>query len=156
MSDFKLISLSFYTLLKSIIFGVTASALVTLFFVSRDFEMTSEILTRAQPSIIYAAVAIIAGLAASFAMVKPNLSETLPGIAISVALIPPLAVTGIGIAFGNWEIISNSFILLLINIGGIIFSSMVIFSLMNLYIKRQVAQDTVKNEEHKMELENKK
>ena len=152
LSDAKLIARSFYTLLKSLAFGIAGSAVVTMFFSSK-FEMTSEIMARTQPSLIYAAIAVVAGLAASFALVKPQLSETLPGIAISVALIPPMAVTGIGIARFDWNIISNSFLLFLINAVGIVFSSMIVFSLMNFYLRRQVAQDTLKKEDADLEKE---
>ena len=117
--------------------------------------MNPEILARTQPSLIYGTVAMIAGLAASFALIKPQLSATLPGTAISVALIPPLAVTGIGVARFDWGMITNSFILFLINAIGIIFASMVVFSLMHLYVKRDVASKTIKKENLAIEKEQK-
>lgn len=152
IADTKLIARSFYTILKSLAYGIAGSAIVTLFF-GPKFWMTSEIVARTEPSLIYLSIAIVAGLAASFALVKPQLSETLPGIAISVALIPPLAVTGIGIARFDWNIISSSFLLFLINAAGIMFASMVVFSLMNLYIRRKVAIETIKKEDASLEKE---
>ena len=151
MSDFKLISRSFYTILKSSIFGIGAATLVTLLFSSQFTEVTSEIVARVEPSLAYAIVAVIAGFAGSFALVKPQLNETLPGIAISVALIPPLAVTGIGIANFNWTIISGSLLLFLVNTLGVMFASMITFSLMNFYVKRAQAEETVKKEDEKIE-----
>ncbi|MCD6150000.1 TIGR00341 family protein [bacterium] len=150
MADFKLISRSFYTLLKSMVFGIAAAALIALFF-AQGYE-TSLV----EPSLIYVMIAIIAGLAASFALIKPQLSETLPGIAISVTLIPPLAATGIGIAKFDWNLISNSFVLFMVNAIGIIFASMIVFSLMHLYIKRVEARKAIKKEEKavKQEKEN--
>ena len=149
MADFKLISRSFYTLLKSITFGIAAAALVALFF-AQGYEMYF-----VEPSLIYVMIAIIAGLAASFALIKPQLSETLPGVAISVTLIPPLASTGIGIAKFDWNIISGSFVLFLINAIGIIFASMIVFSLMHLYIKRVEARKVIKEEEKAVKQERK-
>ncbi len=145
IADSKVISRSFYTIVKSMAFGVASSALVTLFFTS-DFKANTQIISHIQPSLIYGAIAIVAGFAASFALIKPHLSETLPGVAISVAIIPPLALMGIGIAHFNWAIISNSFVLFLLNIVGIIFASMIVFSLMHLYIKRKIAMETIKKE----------
>ena len=147
MADFKLISRSFYTLLKSMVFGIAAAALIALFF-APDHEILF-----AEPSLIYVMIAIIAGLAASFALIKPQLSETLPGVAISVTLIPPLAATGIGIAKFDWNIISDSFVLFLVNAIGIIFASMIVFSLMHLYIKRMDARKAIKKEEKAVERE---
>lgn len=152
MADSRLISRSFYTLLKSMALGIASAMIVTWFFNSH-YQNTSEILSRAEPSLIYFAIAFIAGLAASFALVMPKLSATLPGIAISVALIPPMSVVGIGIAKFDWMLTSNSFILFGINIAGIIFSSMIIFSLMNLHVKKTVIGETIKEEDKNSEKE---
>jgi len=156
MSDTKLMSRSFYTIVKSMTFGISAAALVTLFFGSAQGDFMPGLIYHIQPSLIYASIGIVAGLAASFALVKPHLSETLPGVAISVALIPPLAGVGIGIAWLDWNIISNSFLLFLLNVSGIIFASMIIFSLMNLYISRKVAREAVEKEEKIIEKEKEK
>ncbi len=157
ISDFKLISRSFYTVLKSMFFGIAAAALATLFFSAQiSGELTPEIISRIEPSLLYMSIAIIAGFAASFALVKPQLSETLPGIAISVALIPPLAVIGIGIARFNWQIVSGSFLLFIVNTIGIVFASMITFSLMNFYVKRKLVRQAIKEEEIKIEADKKK
>ncbi|MFH1188830.1 MAG: TIGR00341 family protein [bacterium] len=148
MSDAKLISRSTSTILKSIIISIGAAILPALFFVvNHKIVLNPEIIARTEPSLAYAVIAIIAGFAASFALVKPRLNETLPGIAISVALIPPLAVTGIGIAMLDWGIVSNAFLLFVVNAIGIIFIGTINFSLMNFYVKRKVAEKTIKKEE---------
>jgi len=159
MADFKLIARSFITIVKSLGLAIPASTVVTLLFMATtdvNIQFNSEIISRMEPSILYAAIALVAGLAASFAMIKPNLNESLPGVAVSVALIPPLGVTGIGLAFLNWSMIANSFMLFLVNAVTIILASLVVFSLMNLYTKKPVAERVVEKEEKKMELEKKK
>lgn len=156
MSDSKLISRALYTTLKASVFGIGAAFLATLFFNSQLNEVTPEILSRTQPTLPYLIVAIIAGFAGSFALVKPKLSETLPGIAISVALIPPIAVTGIGIAKLSWAVISGSFLLFLVNTTGIIFASLITFSMMNFYVKRGEAHQAAEKEDHKQEKEKEK
>lgn len=153
ISDPKLISRSFFTILKSLVYGILAATLLSIFFTSDKYFLTNEIISRTEPSLAYVGIAIIAGFAASFALVKPRMSETLPGIAISVALIPPLAVTGIGIARLDWEIVSSSFTMFLINAAGIVFASMIVFSLMNLYVKRKVAKDAIQKEEKELKAE---
>ena len=151
MSDSKLISRAFFTGLKAIGIGIASAIIITLFFSVKNYEVTPEILARAEPSLLYVAVAIVAGLAVSFALVKPHLNEAFPGIAVSVALIPPIAAIGIGIAKLDWSIVSGSFMLLIINILGIIFASMLVFSLMNLYLKKRVAIETAQKEDKKLE-----
>lgn len=156
MSDSKLISRAFYTLLKSFLFGIFAAFFATLLFASHFSEITPEVLSRTQATLPYVIVAIIAGLAGSFALVKPKLSETLPGIAISVALIPPIAVVGIGMAKFNWVIISGSLLLFIVNMIGVVFASMITFSMMNFYVKRGEAHMAAEKEDKKTEREVKK
>lgn len=152
MSDYTVLVRSLYTLGKSFGLGL-AVAIAATWVLAPGGEMNSEILSRTEPSLLYLFVAVVAGLAVSFALAKPELNETLPGIAISVALIPPLGVLGIGIARFDLEVVSGSFVLLVINVIGIAVASMVTFSLMNLYEKRHIAQSTIKKESEKMEEE---
>lgn len=156
MADFKLISRSFWTIVKSAILGVAFANLATLIFASQLSEVTYEIVARAQPSLISVIVAIIAGFAASFALVKPQLNETLPGIAISVALIPPVAVMGIGVAKLDLNLVSGSFLLFSVNMVGIVFASMITFSLMRFANKKTVAERTIVKEDKKIVRDKKK
>lgn len=154
ISDYNLISRSLKTILKAMVLVIAASFLVTILF--SGGKINTEIIQTLQPSYLFMGVAIIAGFAATFATVKPKLNETLPGIVIAVALIPPLALMGIGGAQWDWEFVSNSLVLFLLNAIGIVFASMVTFSLMRFYPKRAVAKETIKEEEKKLEMEKKK
>lgn len=157
ISDFKLITRSLKTIGKSIALGITASNIASVLFTTQiDSLEGHEIVSRAYPSLTYVMIAILAGFAASFALVKPKLNETLPGIAISVALIPPLAVTGIGIAKLDLALASGSFLLFLVNLIGVVFASMITFSLMNFYAQRSEAKKSVTKEDQKMRKEIKK
>ncbi|WP_164214175.1 DUF389 domain-containing protein, partial [Stenotrophomonas maltophilia] len=40
-------------------------------------------------------VAFISGVAAAYAVARPNLSGALPGVAIAAALVPPIAAAGL-------------------------------------------------------------
>jgi len=156
MSDYLLISKSFLTFLKASILGIIVSAGVTLLFSSQVGGNTPEILSRTQPSLVSFMIGAVAGFAAAFAIVKRKLNDMLPGVAISVALIPPLAVVGIGLARFDMEVLLNSFLLFIINAAGIIFTAVIVFSLMNFYNKRKEAEHVVKIEEKKLEAEEKK
>lgn len=153
ISDSGLISRAFYTILKAWTFGIVISAVTTLLFSSQFEAIQNEILTRTQATLPYLIIAIVAGLAGSFALVKPQLNETIPGIAISVALIPPIAVTGIGIASFNLAIATGSMLLFIVNAIGIVFSGMITFSLMNFYVKRSEAHRAFEKEDKKVERE---
>ncbi len=149
ISDGNLISRSFFTLLKSSGYAIGLSAVVTWFlwnFTSSAnfaYELNTEILSRIEPSIVYLLIAIIAGTATAFARIKPDLSETLPGTAIAVALVPPLATIGIGLATLRPDVISGALAMFVVNAIGIILAAMVMFSLMNLYTKKTVIAKSV-------------
>jgi len=150
MSDGPIIARSVMTFLKASAVAIFTAAAATLIF-APFAPVTSEILLRTEPSLIYVGVAIVAGLAVSYSLAQPALSATLPGIAVSVALIPPLATIGIGVANLDMAVISGAFTLYLVNVLGIVFASMLIFALMNLYAKRKIAEKVVKKEEKRLE-----
>jgi len=152
MSNAAVLSRSLMALSKGLVIGVGFASLAALFF-GETGSVTSEILLRTESSLISVAVAVAAGLAVSYALAQPEWSETLPGVAISVALIPPLAVVGIGIAWLDIKIITGSLLLLGVNVAGIIFSAMVSFSLMNLHEKHKVAESTIKRETSRLKEE---
>jgi len=151
MFNDKLMRRSFTTLLKAVAISIGAGFVVGLFFASKESLLTSEIISRTSPSLIDAAIAVVAGLAASFPLVKPKLNETLPGIAVSVSLIPPLAVTGLGLAFFDGAIIRGSLLLFFVNVLGIIFASVFVFSAMGFYVKRGTADKEIEKEEDKID-----
>jgi len=138
------------TILKSFAYSVIASALTTwlLWGVISGNELVvnynAEILSRVEPNIVYLFIAIIAGMATAFARVKPEMNEALPGTAIAVALVPPLATIGIGVATFNLNVISGALSLFILNAIGIVVASIVMFSMMNIYSKRSVVKKSLK------------
>jgi len=155
VADNKLISRSVVTLIKSAILSVLASFVIGFLFSSRNVEFVFPFISDpSMPSpLMYAIVAAIAGFAAAFATTKPHLNDTLPGVAISVSLVPPLAVAGVSLSLLNWEVFSNALLLFFVNVVGIIFSVMIIFSLFKFSVKQHVTKEVVKQEEKVVEEE---
>tara|TARA_B100001179_G_C18574842_1_gene396929 strand:+ start:181 stop:915 length:735 start_codon:yes stop_codon:yes gene_type:complete len=153
VGDNLLLRRSGFTIIKSLFYSIGVSALTTwlLWGVVKGNELMSvynpEILSRTEPSIVYLFIAIIAGLATAFARVKPELNDTLPGTAIAVALVPPIATVGIGVATLNLTIISGALSMFLLNAIGIVIAAMVMFSLMNIYSKKKVVETSIKEVE---------
>jgi uncharacterized hydrophobic protein (TIGR00271 family) len=158
LGDNTLISQSGSTILKSLVYSVGISALTTWLLWSAiggselRMILNSEIISRVEPNIIYLFIAIVAGLATSYAKVKSELNDALPGTAIAVALVPPIATIGIGIAFWNMTIISGALSLFILNAIGIILGAMVMFSMMNIYSKKKVASKSLKELEIEKEV----
>ena len=153
MSSGEVLGRSFLTLTKSFVIGLVLSVGAAVLFGDQSMYATNEVMLRTEPDLIHFLIAFIAGLAVSYALAQPEWSETLPGIAISVALIPPLAAVGVGIAALNMDIVSGALVLLTINLLGIIFAAMISFSLMNLYQKQNIASSTIHKEDERIKEE---
>lgn len=151
MSNMEVLTRSISTLTKSVVVGLGIAILATLLF--GDGSVTGEMAARLNVSIVHVLVAVVAGAAVSFALAQPEWSETLPGVAISVALIPPLAVLGSGIAMLDMVVIGGAVTMLLANFMGILLAAMVTFSLMNLSEKEHIAESTIRQEEQKLQKE---
>lgn len=113
--------------------AVLLSAFMTLINRSLPFvalyELPGEVLARAHPSPIDLGIALAGGLAAAFAMTRPNISAALPGVAIATALMPPLCTVGVGLALENWEVAGGAFLLFITNAITIAFAAAFVFFL---------------------------
>ena len=98
-------------------------------FLNFSQEVTSEMLARAGPSLLDLAIAALSGAAAAYALCRKDVSASLPGVAISVALVPPLASTGLFLAIADWANAYGAFLLFLTNLAAIAFSSGFIFTM---------------------------
>jgi len=92
-------------------------------------EVTPEMLARTKPTLIDLVVATLAGLAGGLAMVDERTSPALPGVAIATSLTPPLAVSGLSLAFGSYAGAWGAFLLFFANFLAILAVSAVIFNL---------------------------
>ena len=89
--------------------------------------LNPEILERTRPTLLDLAIGLAAGAAGSFAKTRREVADALPGVAIAVALVPPLSVIGIGLAFQDRDVFWGSTLLFSTNLAGIILSGGLIF-----------------------------
>jgi uncharacterized hydrophobic protein (TIGR00271 family) len=71
-------------------------------------------------SFYYFIVAFLSGVAGTFAFFWPQIVEALAGIAISVALVPPVIMLGIGIAEVSSELIRGSTVIIVLSVMGVV------------------------------------
>lgn len=109
--------------LKTLAAGVLLALAIAMLIVwmSPLKEATSEILARTQPTFFDLLVAVFSGLAGAYATVTRK-GETIVGVAIATALMPPLAVVGFGIAVANWNIAGGAAFLFMTNLLAIALS----------------------------------
>lgn len=114
---------------KSIAIGVTAvvfSAVLITWMLPLE-ELTSEMNGRLSPTILDLFVAIVSGIAAAYAKSNEKIIGSLAGVAIAVALVPPLAVSGIGLGWGAWTMFSSALLLFITNLVGIVLAASLTF-----------------------------
>lgn len=109
-------------LLLALFCGATLSLLIPLKF------LTPEMSARVSPNLLDLGVAIISGIAAAYANSRSEIAKSLAGVAVAVALVPPLATTGVAIAWLDWDMIAGSFLLFLTNLAGIVLAAAVTFA----------------------------
>lgn len=146
---------SISTLVQSLGIGLGLSVLSAFLFGGEAMYHTAEVMARTTPSHLHLLVAVAAGAAVAYVLARPEWGDTLPGVAIAVALIPPLATIGVGIAALDAEIIRGATMILILNLIGIVAIAVVVFLLMNLGAKDNIAESTMKREDKKLEIEKK-
>ncbi len=93
-------------------------------------EVTPEMAGRLHPSLLDLIVAIVSGIAAAYAKSNPKISGSLVGVAIAVALVPPLSTAGIGLGWMRPEIFTHAFLLFLTNFVGIVLAAGSVFMIL--------------------------
>jgi len=120
-SDPDLSQHSFSTLFTGMFIALSLSA--TMAYLLPFQEITNEIEGRLHPSTLDLLVALLSGIAGAFANARENIAKSLPGVAIAVALVPPLCVSGIGVGWLNFDIFYGAMLLFLTNLTGIILAA---------------------------------
>jgi uncharacterized hydrophobic protein (TIGR00271 family) len=92
--------------------------------------INSEISARLSPTLLDLGVAVISGIAGAYAHARAEIARSLAGVAIAVALVPPLSVAGIGIGWGEWPVFWGAFLLFLTNLVGIVLAAAFTFLLL--------------------------
>ena len=113
------------TLVIGIFMALLFSGIYTLFIPLE--QITSEMQGRLNPNLLDLMVAVFSGIAGAYANSKEEVAKSLAGVAIAVALVPPLSVTGIGLGLGNIDVIYGSFLLFVTNLVGITLSAALTF-----------------------------
>jgi len=109
----------------------------TFYFYFTPFgQETNEILSRTKPGTLDALVAFFGGIAGIISGSRIDKSNAIPGVAIATALMPPLCVTGFGMANGNIEIIFNSFYLFFLNATLVALATFLIVRLLRFPMKQ--------------------
>ncbi len=118
-------------------------------------EITTEILARTRPNILDLVIALFSGAVGSVAICKEpkGVATSIPGVAIAVALMPPLCVVGYGIGVAislnsaqGIQVASGGGLLFFTNLVAITFTAMLVF--LALHIDNHLVRERVREWRH--------
>ncbi|MGZ7050346.1 MAG: DUF389 domain-containing protein [Methanobacterium sp.] len=90
----------------------------------------NQVMIRTSPNLLDLLAALVTGLAGAFALSRSDVSDTLPGVAIAISLVPPLANTGILLATFNYSLALGSLLLFWTNYFAILITGTALFGIM--------------------------
>ena len=94
--------------------------------------LPAEVLARTRPTTADLFIALAAGVAGAVATIRHDISDALPGVAVAVALVPPLSSIGITLADGESTLAWGAFLLYVTNLVAIAAAAALAFVLAGL------------------------
>ncbi|HMQ29055.1 MAG TPA: DUF389 domain-containing protein, partial [Acidimicrobiales bacterium] len=91
-------------------------------------DVNSQIAARVQPRLIDLVAALATGAVGAIALARSDISDTLPGVAIAISLVPPLAVVGLTLESGATEEALGALLLFCTNVAAILLSGVVVMA----------------------------
>lgn len=113
INDREALGISLQHFMLAIVLALISSTLY--FAVTPLGDLTTQIKSRTEPNLLDGLVAVFGGLAGIISTSRKEKGSAIPGVAIATALMPPLCVTGYGLATQNWTVALNSFYLFFLN-----------------------------------------
>jgi uncharacterized hydrophobic protein (TIGR00271 family) len=123
--DVWLLRMALRTVLAGILLVIAVSGGIAL-VVPRD-GLTGEMLSRCNPTLLDLGVALVSGAAAAYATARKDVSSALPGVAIAVALAPPLATFGLAAFMGYPRQAFGALLLFATNLTAIVSAVALVF-----------------------------
>ena len=90
-------------------------------------SINDSIKTRMNPNLYDIVIALGSGLVGAYAFVNPKISSSISGVAIAVALMPPLCVAGIALGLNNIQGVIGAILLYITNLVSISLAAVFIF-----------------------------
>jgi uncharacterized hydrophobic protein (TIGR00271 family) len=87
-----------------------------------------QVIARTSPGLIDLIAAVATGFAGAYGLARKDVSDVMPGVAIAISLVPPLAVVGITAAAGEWGSAWGAFLLFASNVVAMIVAGTVLLT----------------------------
>lgn len=107
--------------------AVAVAWAITAVLPSSDKAVTTQVLARTSPDLRDLFIGLAAGAAGAYATAREDVSAALPGVAVAVALVPPLATTGFTLAIGRGDLAAGAMLLYVTNLVAIVLAATLVF-----------------------------
>ncbi len=107
--------------------AIALATFVSFIFPGSPDPLPNELMARTSPNLLDLGVALVAGAAGAYANARKQAADAISGVAVAVALVPPLAVVGICLQLAEWKLALGAFLLFLANVVGIMLSASLTF-----------------------------
>lgn len=107
--------------------AVFMAALISFIVPGRMDPLPAELMARTSPNVLDLGIALAAGAAGAYGQVRRHAADALTGVAVAVALLPPLAVVGITLQLTEWQLSVGALLLFLANVTGIVIAASITF-----------------------------
>lgn len=120
---------------RFVLLGGTAVVLVGVLFAlalpgTYDLVGNAQIAGRTSPGALDLVAAVATGLAGAVALARRDVAAVLPGVAISISLVPPLAVVGLCAGQGSFLLALGALLLFLSNLLALVLSGTLVFAML--------------------------
>ena len=118
----------------SLVLGGAAAAVLIGFAVGIPVQTevlastNAQVAARVSPRLIDLLAALATGVVGSVALVRRDISDTLPGVAIAISLVPPLTVAGLVLESGSADQFLGAVLLFVTNVVAILGTGIVVMS----------------------------
>jgi uncharacterized hydrophobic protein (TIGR00271 family) len=108
-----------------VLIGVTFALVLPSSF---DLLGNSQITSRTSPGILDLIAAVATGFAGAVALARRDVAAVLPGVAIAISLVPPLAVVGVCLGQGAFGLALGALVLFVSNLVALILAGTLVFT----------------------------
>jgi uncharacterized hydrophobic protein (TIGR00271 family) len=109
------------------VLAVMLAVIIALSMPGAARPFPGELIARTSPNLLDLGIALAAGAVGAYGQVRYQASDALPGVAVAVALVPPLAVVGVSVQLTEWQMAFGALLLFSANVTGIVASATLTF-----------------------------
>jgi uncharacterized hydrophobic protein (TIGR00271 family) len=119
---------SFLLMASGIAVSILVGVVVALVAPMRmPIEANPQVTGRTAPELLDLAVAVAVGVVGAFALTRRDIANIVAGVAIAISLVPVLAVVGITLGAGRFDLAGGAFLLFLTNQAAILVAGVGVF-----------------------------